>query len=224
MQTFEAIQAAVEIPVNATMLPGQLELPPQAQGLVLFAHGIGSGLHDRRNQRVADFLHEAGLGTLLFGLLTPEEEAHSAFNARFRSDPELPAQRLQAVTRWVRQQPAAAELLIGYFGAGHAAAAALRAVAEGTAINAVVTRSGRVGLAGARLREVRCPTLLIVGANDRALVATNLETWAQLKCEKSIEIIPGAGHRFEEPGALDNVSSLATWWFSEHLKKDFVAA
>jgi putative phosphoribosyl transferase len=200
-------------------------LPPHAGGLVLFAHGLGSGPHDPRNERLTDFLHEVGFGTLSFSLLAPEEQSARASKARasLRTDLELAARRLLAVTQWVRQQPAAAELLIGYFGAGHAAAAALRAAAEESAINAIVTRSGRVGLPGVVLQQVRCPTLLIVGANDRALVATNLETWAQLKCEKSVEIIPGAGHRFEEPGALDNVSALAARWFGEHLKMESLA-
>ena len=219
MQTFEGQVTAVTIPAGGVMLEGDLRVPPRAHGLVLFAHGSGSSRHSPRNQRVAEALHDVGLATLLFDLLSPGEEPDHAYNARLRFDIALLAQRLRLATQWVRRQPATAELLIGYFGASTGAAAAIvAAAAEKIAVGAVVARGGRVDLAQEAIYELRAPTMLIVGGNDESIAALNLESWARLHCEKSIEIIPGAGHLFEEPGALDNVAALAARWFSEHLR------
>jgi putative phosphoribosyl transferase len=221
MQSFQCQVTAAAIPVDRIVLRGDLTVPSQAAGLVLFAHDSGSSRNSPRNQRVAEFLNDVGLATLLFDLLSPEEEPNDAYNAGLRFDIDLLARRLRAATRWARQQAETAELLIGYFGANTGAAAALRAAAnEGSRISAVVTRGGRTDLAHEVITQVRSPTLLIVGDNDRGVAAVNLETWARLTCGKSIEIIPGAGHLFEEPGALDNVSALAARWFTDHLRKD----
>jgi putative phosphoribosyl transferase len=172
---------------------------------------------------VAGALHDVDLGTLTFDLLAPSEATDAGFNARLRSDVGLLARRLGHATHWARLQPETAELLIGYFGASTSVGAVLAAAAaEGPSISAVVTRGGRVGLPVEMLKKLHSPTLLIVGGNHRAVVTENLEAWAQLTCEKSLEIIPGAGALFEEPGALDNVAALTARWFGEHLKRDLV--
>jgi putative phosphoribosyl transferase len=219
MQTFEGQVTAVTIAAGSVTLDGELRVPPRPHGLVLFAHGSGSSRHSPRNQRVAEALHDVGLATLLFDLLSPGEEPDHAYNARLRFDIALLAQRLRLATQWARRHPETAELLIGYFGASTGAAAALvAAAAENAGVGAVVARGGRVDLAEDAIEDLRAPTMLIVGGNDETIAALNLESWARLRCEKSIEIIPGAGHLFEEPGALDNVAALAARWFSEHLR------
>ena len=218
MQIFDTQLSAVAIPAGKVTLHGHLHVPPQPRGLVIFAHGTGSSRHSPRNQRVADFLHDVGLATLLFDLLSPAEEPENAYNARLRFDISLLAQRLRLATQWMRDQAGLAGLLAGYFGASTGAAAALAAAAApGSGVAAVVTRGGRPDLAGAALPNLAAPTMLIVGGNDEAVAALNLEAWARLQCQKAIEIIPGAGHLFEEPGALDNVAALAARWFSDHL-------
>lgn len=224
MQSFEAQLGAAAIPAGRITLHGQFHVPPQARGLVLFAHGSGSSQHSPRNQRVAECLHDVGLATLLFDLLCPDEEPADAFNASLRFDISLLAGRLRAATRWVREHPDLGGLPLGYFGASTGAAAALVAATEEPDIAAVVTRGGRPDLAEAALPALRSPTLLIVGGNDKVVAASNLEAWARLRCEKSIETIPGAGYLFEEPGALDNVAALAARWFSEYLPKSEATA
>jgi putative phosphoribosyl transferase len=219
MEASEGQITTVAIPAGSVTLEGELRVPPRAHGLVLFAHGSGSSRHSPRNQRVAEALQDVELATLLFDLLSPGEEPEHAYNARLRFDIDLLAQRLRLATQWARRQPETAELLVGYFGASTGAAAALiAATAENAAVGAVVARGGRVDLAHAAIDQLRAPTMLIVGGNDESIAALNLEIWAQLRCEKSIEIIPGAGHLFEEPGALDNVAALAARWFSDHLR------
>ncbi|HEY7265865.1 MAG TPA: phosphoribosyltransferase family protein [Trebonia sp.] len=197
-----------------TRLAGYLTVPDKAPGIVLFAHGSGSGRSSPRNQYVAGVLHEAGLGTLLFDLLTPQEEPDRA-NV---FDIGLLARRLGQVTAWLRAQPAAAGMAIGYFGASTGAAAALRAAAEPRAsIAAVVSRGGRPDLAADRLAAVTAPVLLIVGGQDDVVLDLNRQAQASLRCENRLEVVPGATHLFEEPGALTVAATLARDWFTAHL-------
>jgi len=222
MHTLETQSKGATIRADRNTLHGQLLSPPEPYGLVIFAHGSGSNRHAPRNQRVAECLHDVGLATLLFDLQSPDEAPPDAFNARLWFDIALLAERLRAATRWARSQPELMELPIGYFGASTGGAAAILAAsqADGDEIKAVVTRGGRPDLAGDAIRQLRAPTLLLVGGNDEGAAALNLEAWARLRCERGIEIIPGAGHFFEEPGALENVAALATRWFGEHLRKN----
>jgi putative phosphoribosyl transferase len=195
-------------------LAGYLTVPENAPGIVVFAHGSGSSRHSPRNRYVAGVLNEAGLGTLLVDLLTPEEEADRA-NV---FDIGLLAGRLAEVTRWLRAQPRAARAAIGYFGASTGAAAALRAAAEpGAGIAAVVSRGGRPDLARPRLAAVTAPTLLIVGGRDEVVLDLNQRAQAELRCENGLAVVPGATHLFEEPGTLDTAAGLARDWFLSHL-------
>ena len=221
MHNTEAQLIAAEIPAGDVNLAGDLWLPADAGGLVIFAHGATSSRHNPRHQRVASLLHEAGLGTLLVDLLAAEEEPNDTCNPHLRNDIVLLARRLRATTRWARHQRETSELLFGYFGASTGAAAAFIAAADDAgSIGANVSRGGRPDLAGEAIARLRVPTLLLAGGDDEQTTALNLETWAQLRCAKSIEIIPGAGHLFAEPGALDNVGVLAARWFTQHLRKD----
>jgi putative phosphoribosyl transferase len=180
----------------------------------VFAHGSGSSRHSPRNRYVADVLNRAGLGTLLFDLLTPAEE-HDRANV---FDIGLLANRLVGVTGWLRTQPVAGTLSIGYFGASTGAAAALWAAAEHRAdIAAVVSRGGRPDLAAPRLNEVTAPTLLIVGGHDDVVLDLNRRAQAQLRCESRLAVVPGASHLFEEPGTLQAAAELARDWFTSHL-------
>jgi putative phosphoribosyl transferase len=193
-------------------------IPPGANGVVVFAHGSGSSRHSPRNQFVARIIRESSNGTLLFDLLTPEEETEDNLTRRLRFDTGLLAGRLVQVTRWLVAQPAPRNLGIGYFGSSTGGGAALVAAAEiGQRINAVVSRGGRPDLAGAALPRVKSPTLLIVGGYDYAVVQLNQEAFAELRCEKELKIVPGATHLFEEPGALEVVARLAADWFRRHL-------
>ena len=202
------------IPAEGRQLPGHLTIPSGARGLVVFAHGSGSGRHSPRNQAVARALNDAGLGTLLFDLLSPDEEADRA-NV---FDIPLLAGRLGAATAWLLDQDDARTLPIGFFGASTGAGAALWAAAErDSPVRAIVSRGGRPDLAGARLKSVRAPTLLIVGGRDEAVIEMNRDAARQLPAEHRIEIVPGATHLFEEPGALEAVADLATRWFLQHL-------
>jgi putative phosphoribosyl transferase len=204
----------VAIPAEREQLPGRLAIPSGATGLVVFAHGSGSGRHSPRNQAVAQALNDAGLGTLLFDLLSPEEEADrgNVF------DIPLLAGRLGAATAWLRDQEDAGALPIGFFGASTGAGAALWAAAEpDSTVGAIVSRGGRPDLARARLDAVLAPTLLIVGGHDEAVLEMNRDAARHLTCEHRIEIVPGATHLFEEPGALEAVADLATRWFLDHL-------
>lgn len=192
---------------------GFLEIPKDARGLVLFAHGSGSGRLSPRNRHVANRLNDAGIATLLFDLLTPAEERIDQMTAELRFDIALLAQRLIAATHWVKSA-LEAPMPIGYFGASTGAAAALVAAAHlRDGISAVVSRGGRPDLAGPFLPRVTAPTLLIVGGNDRAVIDLNREAAAALHAHTETVIVPGASHLFEEPGALDQVAHLAAEWF-----------
>jgi putative phosphoribosyl transferase len=204
----------VEVSTGAAGLAGHLTVPGQATGIVVFAHGSGSSRHSPRNRYVAAVLTQARLGTLLFDLLTPEEELDRA-NV---FDIGLLAGRLADVTRWLATQPSAAGLPVGYFGASTGAAAALWAAAEpGAGVAAVVSRGGRPDLASPRLGSVRAPTLLIVGGRDDVVLDLNRRAQAELRCENHLAVIPGATHLFEEPGTLPAAAELARDWFTSHL-------
>ena len=204
----------VEVEAGPVSLAGHLTLPEGAPGLVVFAHGSGSSRHSPRNQFVAGVLNAAGLGTLLFDLLTVTEEIDRA-NV---FDIDLLAGRLVDTTRWLRSRPDNRGLSIGYFGASTGAAAALAAAAElGTDVAAVVSRGGRPDLAGPRLAEVRAPTLLIVGGRDDVVLDLNRRAQALLRCERELAVVPGASHLFEEPGTLRQAAGLARNWFVDHL-------
>ncbi|HXX84945.1 MAG TPA: alpha/beta family hydrolase [Casimicrobiaceae bacterium] len=210
-----AREAPVQVAAGGLRLPGELAIPAQAAGVVLFAHGSGSSRKSPRNRRVARELTSAGIGTLLFDLLTVEEDRD--YSTRF--DIPLLVTRLAAATDWLGQQATAHDLTFGYFGASTGAAAALIAAAGlGGRIGAVVSRGGRPDLAGAdALRRVSAPTLLIVGGEDREVLSLNRRAYAGLTCPKALEIVPGATHLFEEPGALEQVSALAVQWFRRWL-------
>jgi putative phosphoribosyl transferase len=204
----------VELAAGTARLAGSLTVPVDAPGLVVFAHGSGSSRHSPRNRYVADVLVEAGLGTLLFDLLTPDEEADRA-NV---FDIGLLAERLSQVTAWLREERGSEP--IGYFGASTGAAAALWAAAKpGADIAAVVSRGGRPDLAGPRLAEVTAPTLLIVGGYDAAVLDLNRSALAELRCEKELAVVPGATHLFEEPGTLAQAATLARDWFLRYLPR-----
>jgi dienelactone hydrolase len=206
----------VQIRSEDRTLSGDLTIPGQASGVILFAHGSGSSRHSSRNQFVAQTLRDAGLGTLLFDLLTPEEEAIDIYTRHLRFDIGLLAERLVNATSWLKGE--FDYVRAGYFGASTGAAAALVAAAElGDVIGAVVSRGGRPDLAAGELPRVRAPTLLIVGGLDYPVIEMNRQAYAQLRCEKEIEIVPGATHLFEEPGALDQVAHFAANWFQTHL-------
>src|SRR6266511_1684055 len=210
----QEINEEVEIPAGPRRLPGRVTVPAGAVGLVAFAHGSGSGRHSPRNQAVARALNDAGLGTLLFDLLSPDEGADRA-NV---FDIPLLADRLGAATTFLLDAPAVRALPLGYFGASTGAGAELWAAAEpGSPVQAVVSRGGRPDLARDRLDDVRAPTLLIVGGNDDAVLELKREAAGRLRGEHRIEVVPGATHLFEEPGALDVVADLASDWFVEHL-------
>ena len=209
----------VRIPLDGVMLDGELAISKLAKGLVLFAHGSGSSRHSPRNQFVARILRQSGSATLLFDLLTPEEEAEDAYTGQLRFNVSLLAQRLIGAARWSSLLPAAKPLRIGFFGSSTGAAAALIAAASlGASIDAVVSRGGRPDLAMEELSRVRAPTLLIVGGRDQEVLRLNERAFAALRCQKELSIVPGATHLFEEPGALDRVANLAAGWFHAHWK------
>lgn len=211
----------VQIPVGPVTLPGNLEGLEGTQGIVVFAHGSGSSRHSPRNRYVAQVLHEAGLATLLMDLLTSEEEVTDRQFRHLRFNIELLAERLIGATDWLKQNPETQNLKIGYFGASTGAAAALVAAAERPkVVKAVVSRGGRPDLAESFLPRVQAPTLLIVGGEDTLVIDLNRAALAQLRTEKKLEIIPGATHLFEEPGALEEVARLATDWFVHYLLLD----
>jgi putative phosphoribosyl transferase len=203
---------------RGVLLEGDMLVPPRARGLVLFAHGSGSGRHSPRNRFVARTLERAGLGTLLFDLLTPAEEAVDVQTRHLRFDIELLAERLADAARWTSEAASTRHLRLGFFGASTGAAAALVAAATlGERVGAVVSRGGRPDLAGPALRAVRAPTLLIVGGYDGLVVDLNAEAYTSLSGERKLEIVQGATHLFEEPGALEEVARLASEWFVRHL-------
>lgn len=212
----EPAQMDVEISVGSVRLRGILGEPASPCGVVVFAHGSGSGRLSTRNQAVAAALQRDGIATLLFDLLTADEEAGERQSGRLRFDIALLASRLAAVTRWLRDVATLAPLRVGYFGASTGAAAALVAAAEAP-LHAVVSRGGRPDLAGAALSRVRAPTLLIVGGADTQVIALNRDAMARMECEHALAIVPHAGHLFEEPGTLQEVMRLAGDWFKRHL-------
>jgi pimeloyl-ACP methyl ester carboxylesterase len=240
--------AEVRIPADGVVLEGELSLPQGARAVVLFAHGSGSGRHSPRNQFVARSLQAAGIGTLLFDLLTVQEEKLDLRTRHLSFDIELLAQRLVAATRWLDEEvppegasgalpqrggPTAAssaqrlrdeagvvDLRPGYFGASTGGGAALVAAAElGARVGAVVSRGGRPDLAGAALAKVEAPTLLIVGELDEPVIRLNEKAYAQLRCEKALKIVPRATHLFEVPGTLELVAQLASDWFIRYLQR-----
>lgn len=208
----------VIISLGSISLRGTLRLPAESSGLILFAHGSGSSQFSPRNRFVAQIMHEARLGTLLFDLLTPEEETIDLQTRHLRFDIPLLARRLVAVTSWIKNKPETSHLPLGYFGASTGAAAALIAAAElNDAISAVVSRGGRTDLADEALPQVTAPTLLIVGELDKVVIQLNEKVFQQLRCVKQLQIIPGATHLFEEPGTLEEVAHLAATWFQRFL-------
>jgi putative phosphoribosyl transferase len=207
----------VTVPVGDAILEGDLVLPDQAAGVVLFAHGSGSGRHSPRNRLVASTLNEAGIGTLLVDLLTRREEDVDRLTGHLRFDIDLLARRVTAAVDWLRDGATGA-LRIGIFGASTGAAAALvAAAARPDDVAAVVSRGGRPDLAGPALRSVRAPTLLIVGGADVQVLELNQRALELIHTEKQLVIVPGASHLFEEPGALEEVARHAADWFSRHL-------
>ena len=209
----------LQIPAGEVTLAGDLEIPKNARGLVLFAHGSGSSRRSPRNQAVAEVLRNAGLATLLFDLLTPDEEIEDAYTGHLRFDIGLLSRRLALVTKEIADDPYSRNLSIGYFGASTGGAAALRAAAAlGTTIGAVVSRGGRPDLAGEALTYVKAPTLLIVGERDEEVLRLNEGAYEELQCEKSLAIVPRATHLFQEPGTLEEVARLAAEWFTKHLR------
>jgi len=210
------------IPVYITstkvVLEGELQVPDEPLGVVLFAHGSGSSRHSVRNRMVARTLHRAGIGTLLFDLLTPQENVEDQIDGFFRFDIPLLTSRLLMATSWLHSHPAAKDLPYAYFGASTGAAAALVAAAEiGPSIRAGVSRGGRPDLALRHLSKVKSPILLIVGGQDDLVLKLNERALATMTCEKKLEVIPYASHLFEEPGTLEQVASLAADWFETHL-------
>jgi len=214
--TTSKLEQLVHISADGVTLEGMLELPDNAQGVVLFAHGSGSSRHSPRNNYVARTLRESGVGTLLIDLLTREEDT----NYETRFDIPLLTRRLLAATQWLQHDEHTRNLAIGYFGASTGAAAALQAAAgKGVEIAAVVSRGGRPDLAGpSALSKVHSPTLLLVGGFDDVVIELNQQAYERMTCNKQLVIIPGATHLFEEPGTLEEVARQAAVWFSRHLK------
>jgi putative phosphoribosyl transferase len=205
----------IEIPADGKILPGNLMIPKGTAGIVLFAHGSGSSRHSPRNRYVAQMLEQSKFATLLFDLLTPEEDQ----NYETRFDIPLLARRLVSATQWLKEQPEVKELSLGYFGASTGAAAALIAAADlGKIISCVVLRGGRPDLAMEILDRITAPTLLIVGELDDVVIELNRKAYKALRCKKELSIIPEATHLFEEPGTLEEVSRQAAKWFDKYLK------
>jgi putative phosphoribosyl transferase len=214
-------ERTVRVSADTVVLEGNLTVPDNARGVVLFAHGSGSSRHSPRNRYVARALREAGLATLLIDLLTAEEEEVDLQTRHLRFDIGLLSARLGGATEWLVQNSRTRNLRVGYFGASTGAGAALIAAAEQPeSISAIVSRGGRPDLAGPALPRVAAPTLLIVGGNDCSVIDMNREALEQICTEKRLEIVPGATHLFEEPGALEHVARLAAGWFVRHLDPD----
>jgi len=211
-------EEVVVIPVGRATIEGNLVIPIGARGVVLFAHGSGSGRFSPRNQYVAKVLNEAGIGTLLIDLLTKEEEEIDTATGEFRFDIGLLSQRLEVATEWLKQNPATKSLAIGYYGASTGAAAALIAATKFPKdVKTVVSRGGRPDLAMQHLQKVKVPTLFIVGGKDTVVLDLNKKAMEQVPAEKKLEIVPGATHLFEEPGKLEEVAKLSADWFLAHL-------
>ena len=208
----------ITVLVDSVNLNGDLSIPSAAKGAVLFAHGSGSSRHSPRNRYVADVLNEGGLATLLVDLLDAEEQEVDLQTSRLRFDISLLSKRLSAITEWLARRPNMGSLRIGHFGASTGAAAALVCAARlPKLVRAVVSRGGRPDLAGPVLVNVQAPTLLIVGGADPVVLDLNRKARAAMRCERRLEIVPGAGHLFEEQGALGMVASLARDWFLDKL-------
>ncbi len=216
---WDGVEREVSIEAGKVMLEGALGLPKEPGGIVLFAHGSGSSRHSPRNRYVAGVLRSQGIATLLFDLLTREEESFDERTAHLRFDIPLLAKRLMGATRWILRDRDTQGLNVGYFGASTGAGAALVAATQvPDAVAAIVSRGGRPDLAGRALGSVQAPTLLIVGGNDPPVIDLNRQALAKLGCpEKKLIIIPGATHLFEEPGTLEEVARVAAEWFTHHL-------
>jgi putative phosphoribosyl transferase len=211
-------EKVVKIPAGSATINGNLVITQKAKGIVLFAHGSGSGRFSPRNTKVAREINAAGIATLLIDLLTEEEEAIDIYSGEFRFNIELLAKRLVFATEWLKKNPKTKNLTVGYFGASTGAAAALIAAAKlPDWTKAVVSRGGRPDLAGKHLSKVKAPTLLIVGGDDVQVLELNKQAMAQMTAEKKLTIVPGATHLFEEPGKLEEVGKLAINWFSRFL-------
>jgi len=212
-------EGLVHVPAGAVWLEGNLLIPSLATGVVLFAHGSGSSRFSSRNRYVAEVLREGGMGTLLLDLLTQEEELVDTRTAHLRFDIELLADRLVAAVQWLAREKATERLKVGLFGASTGAGAALVAAARlPDRISAIVSRGGRPDLAGAALPNVKAPTLLIVGGDDKPVIQMNQQAYERMTAPREIVIVPGATHLFEEPGALETVARLARDWFQRYLR------
>jgi putative phosphoribosyl transferase len=217
-------ETEVSIEAGKVTLEGTLSLPPGTSGIVLFAHGSGSSRHSPRNRYVARVLQTKGIGTLLFDLLTRDEESVDELTGELRFDIDFLATRLIDATRWIARRPDMQRMKLAYFGASTGAAAALVAAAQlPEQIAAVVSRGGRPDLAADALRSVRTPTLLIVGGDDEPVISMNRQALQELQCEKKLVIVPGATHLFEEPGTLEEVARLAADWFASYFVRAGVA-
>jgi putative phosphoribosyl transferase len=216
-----AVVEDVRIRDGDVLLAGDLHVPERAIGLVIFAHGSGSSRFSSRNRRVAEALQRAGCATLLIDLLTSYEEQDDIITAEYRFDIPLLGRRVIAAADWAASEPPVRDLRIGYFGASTGGAAALIAAAHRPDVSAaVVSRGGRPDLAGASvLRSVQAPALLIVGGADEPVILLNEEAMGHMRTEVRLEIIPGASHLFEEPGALEEVARLASEWFTRHFRE-----
>jgi putative phosphoribosyl transferase len=211
----------VRLEVAGTVLNADLSLPAGSKGLIIFAHGSGSSRHSSRNRTVAEVFEQRGFGTLLLDLLTEAEERADLVTAEFRFDIELLANRVAGALDWAHLQGSTGSLALGLFGASTGAAAALIAAAERPALaQAVVSRGGRADLAGGALHSVTAPTLLIVGGRDDVVLHLNREALLHLNGPKELQIVAGATHLFEEPGALDRVSQLACEWFDRYVRQE----
>ena len=216
----DGLHLDVTVPAAGVALEGYLTIPAGARAIVAFAHGSGSGRNSPRNQYVAQMLRDRGLGTLLFDLLTENEAMTDNRTGDLRFDISRLGQRVTGAVDWLANNRDTERLTIGLFGASTGAAAALLAAAERQSdVAAVVSRGGRPDLAGPFLGRVKAPTLLIVGGNDTPVIGMNRDAFDQLQCEKRMEIVPGATHLFEEPGALEQVTRLAADWFLQHLAR-----
>jgi pimeloyl-ACP methyl ester carboxylesterase len=212
-------EGLIHVPAGSVSLEGNLLIPGGATGVALFAHGSGSSRFSSRNRYVAQVLREGGLGTLLLDLLTQEEELVDTRTAHLRFDIELLADRLVATVQWLAREKATERLKVGFFGASTGAGAALVAAARlPDRISAIVSRGGRPDLAGAALPNVKAPTLLIVGGEDKPVIQMNQQAYERMTAPREIVIVPGATHLFEEPGALEAVARLARDWFQRYLR------
>ncbi len=209
----------VAIPSDGVTVGGNLNIPPSAKGIVIFAHGSGSSRFSPRNTKVAREINKSGTATLLIDLLTQQEETEDIYSREFRFNIDLLAQRLLNATKWIKANLTTRNLAVGYFGASTGAAAALVAAAELPHwLKAIVSRGGRPDLAGTHLSEVKAPTLLIVGGNDLEVLELNMKAKEMMTTKTEIAIVPGATHLFEEPGKLEQVAKLSIEWFSNYLR------